>query len=416
MSKFLKFKNLVTLLYYFLISILLILLFKTCQINQSDQPSKQLEGKLLIRHSIEGKVSNVISDAVKKFESLNPQVRVITQFIPPNRNPSLFVEESQRGFGESMLILQARNIGELVKKRLINPINSESIDLSTYFPTTLNQVRYGGQVYGVPLGSQTQVLCYNKAKLQITEDPIFSNPPRNLDGLIERAKKGYSVGLVSSFEETFWGMGAFGGRFFNEQGLLEPNLGGWAEWIDWLKKANLQPNFILASERSILHNAFAQGELAYYICDSGEIPDLETSLQDSLRIALLPQGEKGKAIPLLKTTVIVFNKSNSASENNLGLAFTKFMTNPEQQLIGIIKTQSFIPSNRNVNPNVDLLPLESVLLKQVESAIAIPLDNLEQFTQVFEKGEILYQQAFQGEILTTEAPQKLMMFMNSLTE
>jgi len=143
--------------------------------------------------------------------------------------------------------------------------------------------------------------------------------------------------------------------------------------------------------------------------------DFTESLGDNFRIALLPQGEGGKATPLIYTKVMVLNHSNTDNENLLALAFAKFITNPEQQLAGIIKTQSFIPTNRNVNPNVILLPIESVLLKQAESAVAIPLNNLQQILKIFEIGEILYQKALVGEISTEKATEELMLFIDSFS-
>ncbi|WP_237741264.1 sugar ABC transporter substrate-binding protein [Geminocystis herdmanii] len=377
--------------------------------------STKLQGNLLIWHSTEGKVANMFITAVEQFKQLNPEVNILLQSIPQQKNPSLFIEKSETGFGSSALIIEAKNLIELLKKRLINPIDSELIDTSIYSPLTLTQVRYQGKIYGIPLGSNTRVLCYNKAKLNATNDPILSTPPTDLDGLIQRAIKGYTVGLVSSFEDTFWGMGSFGGRLFNELDLLAPNLDGWVKWLDWLKNASLQPNVIFSHDRTILHNAFNNGKLAYYVCESTEILDFTETLGDNFRIALLPQGEGGKATPLIYTKVIVLNHSNTDNENRLALAFAKFITNPEQQLAGIIKTQSFIPTNRNVNPNVILLPIESVLLKQVESAVAIPLNNLQQILKVFEIGEILYQKALVGEISTEKAAEELMLSIDSFS-
>ncbi|MBL1209752.1 MAG: extracellular solute-binding protein [Geminocystis sp. GBBB08] len=404
------------LLYYLIISLCLILLLKTCDINSLKSPSTSPEGNLLIWHSTEGKIGDLIINAVKDFTELTPNVKILLQFIKPEQNPNFFIEKSETGFGSSALILSAKDIQELVKKQLINPIDPESFDTSIYFPSTLEQVSYQGKIYGIPLGSNTKILCYNRAKLNNTNDPFLSNPPTTLEGLIQRAIKGYSVGLVSSFEDTFWGIGTFGATFFTEPSLINHNMKVWAEWLNWLKNASLQPNFIVSKDRTILHNAFERGKLAYYICDSTEILDFADTLNNDLRVALLPKGEKGNPTPLLYTKIMVFNHSNTDSENLLGLAFAKYMTNPEQQLSGIIATQSFIPTNRQIRPNVDLLPLESVLLKQAESAVAIPLNNLAEIIQLFEEGEILYQKAFVGEISTDDAAKKLMLLMDNLTK
>jgi ABC-type glycerol-3-phosphate transport system substrate-binding protein len=217
--------------------------------------------------------------------------------------------------------------------------------------------------------------------------------------------------MVSSFEDTFWGMGSFGSSFFDAQGYIQPQFEGWAKWLEWLKKASIQPNFTLLREnRNIMHQAFAQGKLAYYVCNSDEIVDLKNTLQDDFKVALLPGQASFKATPILYTRVMMFNRSASPNEIRLALALAKFLTNPEQQLYGIVATQNYIPSNRRVTLDVGLLPIESVLLEQSKTAVSIPLDGLEKIMPIVEQGELMYQQALAGEILPAEAARQLTIF------
>jgi ABC-type glycerol-3-phosphate transport system substrate-binding protein len=217
--------------------------------------------------------------------------------------------------------------------------------------------------------------------------------------------------MVSSFEDTFWGMAIFGGFLWNDQGILQPHLQGWSKWLEWLKFASSQPNFILNRQRELLHDAFARGSLTYYVCNSIEIADLKNSLNDDLRVALLPQETEGKPAPILYTRVMVFNRNNSDNENNLALALAKFLTNPEQQLQAITQTESFIPANRQVTIEKQLLPIESVLLQQSQNVVAVPLDDWEKFDNILEKGELLYARVIAGEISPQEASKQLTFFI-----
>jgi ABC-type glycerol-3-phosphate transport system substrate-binding protein len=405
----------VKVLFSLLLLILIPILLNGCTNYQSDQIPEQLQGNLLVWHSLEGKgeLTKIVANGFDEFEQLNPQVNVISEVLSQKKFLARFVQQSQSGLGPSAIIIFAKYIPQLVKAGYLQPIDPNNIDLSIYFPPTLNQIRYQDQIYGVPLRSQLHALCYNEKKLQNTEDPLLSQPPTTLEGLIKRAQKGYSVGMVSSFEDTLWGMGIFGASLWNDQGEIQPQFKGWGEWIEWLKYASIQPNFILNREQSLLHNAFAQGDLTYYVCNSSEIVDLKNSLKDNLKVALLPQSPENKASPLLYTKVMVFNRSNSDNENHLGLVLAKFLTNPEQQIQGIVETQSFIPTNRHVTLEGNLLPIESVLLKQSQTAIAIPLDNVEQLLTIFENGESIYQQAIAGEITSEDAVKQLMLLIKS---
>ena len=405
-----NFKKLVDLWRSLLLFILLVIFLNGCTAENLPSQPEKLQGNILILLPLNDPSNAMIAVGLQEFKKLNPDVNIIIEYEDTDQLSSRFIQQAQKGLGATAIIDFSRRIPELAKLEYIQPIAEKSIDLSRYFAPTLNQVRYQGKIYGVPLASETRILCYNQAKLKISQDPILSQPPTKLDGLIERAIKGYSVGMVSSFEDTFWGMGSFGGSFLDSEGNINPQLEGWAKWLEWLKNASTQPNFVLVRERQhILHEAFAQGRLTYYVCNSNEILDLRKTLHNDLKVAVLP-GASFPAAPLLYTRVIMFNHSASSNEINIALALAKFLTNPEQQIYGIVASQSYIPSNRNVSLDIRLLPIESVLLQQAKTVIAIPIDELETLMPVWEEGELLYQKVIAGEISPTEAAWQLTLF------
>jgi ABC-type glycerol-3-phosphate transport system substrate-binding protein len=156
-----------------------------------------------------------------------------------------------------------------------------------------------------------------------------------------------------------------------------------------------------------LHDAFARGQLTYYVCNSDEILDLRQTLKDDLQVAVLPGGDSTYATPLLYTRSLAINHSASPNERKLALALAKFLTNPEQQLQGVAATQSFIPVNRTVRVDRSLLPIEAVLLKQSQTAVAIPLESAEKLAPLFKRGRNLYFKALQGEIDPAQAALEL---------
>ncbi|MCA2938202.1 MAG: extracellular solute-binding protein [Microcystis sp. M113S1] len=405
-----KAKMIISLLLLF---ILMPIFLYACFSDLPNQSSEQQQGTLLVWYPEEGDLTEVVGLGLQEFEKLNPQVTILEQAISIDEIPERFFKQSQSGLGASVILIFSRNIPRLVSQGVLEEIDRKNLDLSIYNPPTLKQVSYQGKIYGIPLGSRTRVLCYNQKKLQVSPDPLLKQPPTSLEGLVERARKGYSVGIVSSFEDTFWGMAIFGSYLWDDQGRLQPRLDGWAKWLEWLKFASSQPNFILNRQRELLHDAFARGRLTYYVCNSIEIADLKNSLQDDLRVALLPQETQGKAAPILYTRVMVFNRNNSDNENSLGLALGKFLTNPEQQLQAIIQTESFIPTNRRVQIEGNLLPIESVLLQQSQNAVAVPLDDWEKLNKILEEGEFWYERAIAGEISSSTAAEKLTLYIQS---
>ncbi|ACK72208.1 extracellular solute-binding protein family 1 [Gloeothece citriformis PCC 7424] len=393
--------------------ILLIFLLTACSLDSLNQILNQ-QGELLIWYSFQGKIAEIIKDSFGEFQQLNPEIQILSEYLPQNQLKSQFIKQAKDGLGATIIIDFSQQMLDLVKADVILPLDEKSIDLSGYLDQTLTQIRYQNKIYGLPLGSQTQVLCYNQAIIKQskqTDDTSLIQPPTRLEELIEQAKKGYSVGMVSTFEDTFWGMGIFDAQWFDDRGLIQPlKLKNWAKWLEWLKKAQNIPNFTLVQQRELLHSAFAQGKLTYYICDSTEIGDLKNQLKDNLLIAPLPSQGDSPATPLLYTRIIMFNHSCNQDEIGLGLQLAEFMTNPEQQIKGIVQSQAFIPITRTVEIDAQILPIETILLQQSKTAIAIPINSLEQIRSIFEEGDILYQKALLGNITSKQAALRLTEF------
>ncbi len=380
----------------------------SCTEPSSFATSNQLQGNLFIWHSLENEIALLLDKAFQEFQQLNPKVTIQSIYIPKERIISHFIEQSQKGFGASVLIDATRSLPELIETKRLQLINESDLDKSIYYPANINQVRYQGKIYGIPLGSHTRVLCYNQAKLNATNDPILRSPPTTLDELIKRAIKGYSVGLISSFEDTFWGISNFGGSFLDSQGNLKPQLEAWSQWLTWLKQAGTQQNFILVrGDRGVLNKAFTEEKLTYYVCNATEIAGLKIALKDKLKIALLPNRNSFHAEPLLYTKIFMINRSASDNEKQLALVLGKFLSNPEHQLQGIVQTQSFIPTNRHVILDKNLLPIESVLLQQAQTSVSFSLDVFAKLLPTFEPAEKLYQSAIAGDITTEQAAQQL---------
>jgi ABC-type glycerol-3-phosphate transport system substrate-binding protein len=393
---------------FFVLTIIYSTLITGCSGDEITPPVNELQGNLLIWHSLEPEIAELLDNSFEEFEQLNPGVNIRSIYLPKEQIISKFIGQSQKGFGASALIELNRNLPVLIESKRLRVISSSDINEQNYYPANIRQVRYQDRLYGIPLQSSTQVLCYNQAKLRNSDNPHLSQPPQTLDELIEKAKKGYSVGMVSSFEDTFWGIGNFGGYIVSSEGKIAINLDAWSKWLTWLKQAITQRNFvILRTNHKVLNKEFLKGSLAYYVCNSSEIFTFRKVLGDDFKIAPLPGNDQFKANPFLFTQTLVVNKSTSNNENALVIALGKFLTNPEHQLQNIVQAENFIPTNQKVKMDQAFLPIESILLEQAQTAVAIPLDNLTKILKSFELAESLYQSAIAGEISTDKAAQEL---------
>ena len=389
----------------------------SCSMQGQEQTKNQLEelqGQILvwIEMSTESNKNPkdtdkiAFEDSIEEFKGLYPQVQIFVRYFSPEESIELFELHAKRGDGPDMLLAHSSyQIVQLIKNKELRAIDEFEINYSQFSDETIKQVRYKDKTYGLPIYLSTQVLCYNKDKVKET--------PKTLQELIEQARQGYSVGLVSSLAETFWGTGIFGGKLFDDSGQFAlSEAGGWARWMEWLIKAQKEPNFILSKKKEVLQQAFIEGKLAYLTCSSDLIPYfIETMGKSKLGVTLLPSEGNQPATPLLQVGVSFFNRDSAPNQTRLAVKLAKFLSNREQQA----QTQAaihFIPSNQNVTLNRQLFPLRAMMQDQAKTAVSISLDDLEQLEVIRKNGNIFYQKMLEGEMTPEQAASKLTQTVN----
>ena len=352
------------------------------------------------------KLKQVFRDTIAEFQELHPQVEVLADFLPTEKILNSFKLQLNRGSGPDLLLAYySPKILSLIKTGAFRVIAPSEIDQSQFRPEALEQVHYQDQIYGLPMYLSTQVLCYNKDKVQ--------KLPQTLPELIQQARQGYSVGVHSGFASTFWGTGIFGGQPFDAQGRFNLTQGGgWAKWMRWLKNAQNEPNFILTQDAEALQEAFVQEKLAYLTCSSGWISYFSEVLgEDKLGATLLPGETNQPATPLLRTGVFLFSRASNSKQGQIALKLAQFLTNVEQQS-QIEAEIPFIPSNKNVMINRQLFPVRATLEDQSRTALSVPLNEAERSELIAKYGEIFYQQILAGEISPEEAAIQITLTVN----
>jgi len=262
----------------------------------------------------------------------------------------------------------------------------------------------------VPLDLITQVLCYNKNKVE--------ELPKTLSELISQARKGYSVGMLSGFENTFWGTQIFGGQLLDARGrVILDRGGGWARWMEWLKDAKKEPNFILNKDSLVLQNAFIEEQLAYIVCWSSQIPVLRESLGvDKFGVTLLPEEENQQAAPPLIVDSLLFGSNSSMTQTQIALRFTQFLANTPQQTESAVNLRSIIPANKYAVIDPRLFPIQAILQKQSQKVTAFSLDETKKINATVDYGGDLYTRVMAGEISATQAANQLSKTINSQFE
>ncbi|MDG2992458.1 extracellular solute-binding protein [Candidatus Synechococcus calcipolaris G9] len=370
-----------------------------------EEPSNQaLHGQILVwfsfpqdtRPELVQDFERSLQEAAQEFQNIHANVNIVIEFFPEEEAIAQFIAQNRQGFGPDILYTYNIKVPTLIESGTIRSFAVDQFDLSSYWPETLEHVQVGDQLYALPVFLRTQVLCYNRSRVD--------QPPQTLDQLAEQAKKGYSVGLPSSFAMTAWGVGLFGGN----NASLSKQVTAWAKWIEWLKDARAAPNIILSSDTASLSEAFATGNLTYLACASEEIPLFRQALgQENLGVTFLPHTDQGKPTPPPRVTVVVFNKASSPQQATISLRLGRFLTNAEQQKRVILGLQSIASVNQNVIIDRRLYPIAGTVAVQSQLNGFLEKYNLSEINELLLTAEPIYEKAISGEISPGEAAQEL---------
>ncbi|MGL5508072.1 MAG: ABC transporter substrate-binding protein, partial [Microcoleaceae cyanobacterium] len=341
-----------------LIIIFLSVLLIACQnIVIDDQQDSEIDkGHLLVWYAVNNQDQTVLNNFIENYEAIYPHIKIIKEYIPQEKIVDLFVNRAKSGLGPDVILLWQPMLPDLIKENVIQIIPKQKFDTSIYSLTTLSQVTNQKHLYGLPTSLHTSVLCYDKKAIKTV--------PQNISELIAQSHTGKNVGLHSKLYYLLWMLGPMGGNFqYMENGHVKlGNVTAWVKWLEMINNLQIDQNVILHDQTDTLIQAFVEEKLAFYVCQTTDIPYLQEKLGDRLGVAMLPGNEEQPASPLLFTRVAVLNKESNLEQTQLALKFIKFATNQEQQTATAANLQSFIPANRKVIIDARLAPRENILL------------------------------------------------------
>ena len=375
--------------------------FQNQNIDQNSA-SNQLSGSILLWHD-ETINQAQAQQTVRNYQQINPDVNIVVEIVPKEELLKRFLQQFRSGLSPNILLVDYNLMFEFIRINSLMAIDPKIINLGDILPTALAQVTYQDKVYGIPGAVFTQVLCYNKNKVNQNQFP------QTLDDVLNQAKSGYKFGIPSSFQDTFWGLQIFGGKIFDDQGNLSIKPGSWPAWMTWLQSTKNLPSIILSNSIAALETSFIQGNLDYFVCDAASIFNLKkTVIKNNLGVTLLPGGTEHPAGPLLYSKVLVIPNNFSPRQTAITLDFARFITNKQQQQRGAIDVGSFIPPNKTIRLDRRLFPIQATLEEQASNAVAIPLRDIPKAEIIFPIGETLYQQVLEGTISPKEGGEQLL--------
>lgn len=357
-------------------------IFSGCQLLAEDSTEAALRdistGRILVWHSFGEDGGPVMDELIANYRSVYPSISVIAVHVDQNELKDRFMRTAALGLGPDIVIGSNDWLLSLIDQDLIDPISSNEIDaknldLAKFNPAALELATFTGNLYALPLSIQAPVLYTNR--------DLIDNVPGTYDALIETASNGQLVAISTDPRTAFLGIEAFGPSLLNlepsedDMGSIQLNPEGFIAWVTWLKDAQENPNIILSQDEETLGRLFFEGDVATYLGPYQRPAEFSTTSESNqltnVSINSVPKTEMNISRPLIKASLIYFNKASSARQRNIALDFSTFLTNSEQGNF-LLRELKLTPANRRVPVDRRVYPFVYAFSQSGRTAVALP--------------------------------------------
>lgn len=369
-----------------------------------------LNPTIIFWHSWQDNQESQLIDAITRFENIFDDITVVLAYVPLEDVAIRYQEAVAQGLGPDILLTSSDLIRTFANTNSIQSIKPTVIDTTDYYLNAIAGITFGNDIQAVPLGMNPQVLFYNA--------DIVDMPPSTLDELLQDTNNGFGIALNSRFDNSLWGIAAYGGwggsvfegQILDETGRVNLNEGGLVNWFNWLQTAQLSSGVVLSRDEETLQSLFTRERVAYYIGNANELAFLREELEgETVQVAPLPSGINGRAGSLLRLDVLVFNPASSASQQDASIQLAQFLTNTEQSTT-FMREFGLVPANRRVR--VDPRAFPSIATIVVQARNTIPIINSSEIDLLLETGDTVLIQVLEGVLAPATAAETITRIVN----
>jgi len=361
-------------------------------------------------------LERLAQELANEFMRVNPQVSVHLRLTSESEVLPLMRSRSGLGAAPDLLITRVPAAYALGQDKLTTASSLEPAELDPLRVKFLGRFRQGNHFQALPLLVQPTVACFNRKRVP--------TPPRTLDQLVHQANGGQKMGLPLEMRELLWTASGFKAQQPLFQLLeLRPMrhskqpLEGTARadvlaWLEWLYRANVEPNVIFVDTADEMVSRLEKGQLDWISCNATAISRLKRSLGTNLAVADLPRGPDGEpARPIARMLVMSFGRDSTPGQRDAAERFALFVLNDYTQNTMVAKALGNMPVNQNVVLPVKDSPYLPVMERSLNHSIIPSFHEGMRITTLADSLRPLLKQNIYGE----EKPEQVLRAMEALT-
>jgi multiple sugar transport system substrate-binding protein len=352
-----------------------------------------------------------LNEMQKEFEAANPDIKLRFTYVPFGELVSRTLQMAAVRKPPAISAIDNPDVLRVAKAGILKDISADVAKLKLWedtYPGPKAAVTDGSKVYGVPIGSNSLALYYNK---KMFADASVASPPKTWTELTEAATKttkspvyGIAFSAVNT-EEATWQWEPF--LWSNGGSLTELDSENAKEalqlWVDWVKKGVASKDVVNWNQGDV-PNQFIGGRAATMVMGPWQLDNVKKSGLD-FGIVTIPVPKEGeKPVVPLGGEVWCVLKGDSKVEQ-AAMKFVEFTQEPER-LRKICDTLNYISSVRAVaKQQGEANPVLQPFVDQMDAARARSQDGGAKYPDISLAARTAIQRALTGEA-TAEAALK----------
>ena len=341
--------------------------FADTPVNSQSSPAV-LVGTVELWHSWAGKDGDALAAIVERFHQTSPNIQVETVFVDYGALALAYTDAVKGGDGPDLILAPNWWLRELAAAEVLLPIENQitAQERMQFLSASIDSLVWKGMLYGLPTDYELVALYFNRRLLD-----EFSLPS-TVDDLIQLAEESplQGAGIYASFYHLAWGIAAYGGKLFDEDGrVVLEQTPGTAEFLTWLQRAGGTPGIFVSLDYGMLMDRFKKEEYALFIDGPWSIGELRQRFGEDLGVTTLPAGHSGPARSWLSADGVFLNPTTTIEQQDLALTFARHMTNAESALT-IARIAGRLPAHKDADLKGD--PILAGFAKQAGNAVPQP--------------------------------------------
>jgi len=296
---------------------------------------------------------DALGEMQKEFESANPDIKLHFTYVPFGELVSRTLQMAAVRKPPGISAVDNPDVLRVAKAGILKDISADVAKLKTWadvYAGPKAAVTDGSKVYGVPIGSNSLALYYNKKMLA---DAGIASPPKTWSELTETATKatkspvyGIAFSAVNDEQSTWqwepflWSNGGSLTELDSENARAALQL-----WVDWVKKGVASKDVVTWNQEDV-PNQFIGGRAATMVMGPWQLANVQKSGVD-FGIVTIPVPKEGQkpVVPLGGECWCVL-KGDSKVED-AAVKFIQFTQEPER-LRKICDTFNYVSSVRSI--------------------------------------------------------------------